>query len=168
MPLAFPAHAADMSQIRQPGWEAMCLRNDQPINFCRSFSGPKQISHTPELAAAISRINDGVNSEYRFQSDSRSYGVSDYWTVPTGGTADCEDYVLAKMLALQNAGYPVSATVILIGRLNNGRWHSTLGVQTSSGLVMMDSLRPAQTASLGFRAAYYLEMSNAGGWRAAR
>ena len=139
-----------MSQIRQPGWEAMCQRNDQPIDFCNSFGGPSQISHTPELAAALANISVGVNAKYRFQSDQRSYGVKDRWTVPIGGTADCEDYVLAKILVLQDAGFPVSAMVILIGPLNNGRWHAKLGVQTSDGMVVLDSLR----SRLGFRTAF--------------
>lgn len=88
--------------------------------------------------------------------------------MPTGNTADCEDYVLAKILALYQEGYPVSAMVILIGQLNNGRWHSTLGVQTNAGMVVLDSLSSATAARLNFRTAYYLEMHDTSSWRIAR
>ena len=87
--------------------------------------------------------------------------------MPTGNTADCEDYVLAKILALHQAGYPVSAMVILIGQLNNGRWHSVLGVQTDAGMVILDSLSPAVAARLNFRTAFYLEMHDTSSWRMA-
>ena len=146
----------------------MCLRDDQPINFCSSFSGPRQISYSPELEAVLSSISLGVNGRYRLQSDRSAHGVGDRWGVPTGNTADCEDYVLAKILALYQEGYPVSAMVILIGQLNNGRWHSTLGVQTNAGMVVLDSLTAATAARLNFRTAYYLEMHDTSSWRIAR
>lgn len=143
------------------------MRDDQPINFCSSFSGPRQISYSPDLEAVLSGISFDVNSRYRLQSDRSAHGVGDRWGVPTGNTADCEDYVLAKIVALYQAGYPVSAMVILIGQLNNGRWHSTLGVQTDAGMVVLDSLSPDMAARLNFRTAFYLEMHDTSSWRIA-
>ncbi|WP_332685679.1 transglutaminase-like cysteine peptidase [Devosia sp.] len=165
--LGFPvtADAADISRIRQRGWEAMCLRDDQPINFCSSFSGPRQIPYSRDLEAVLSSISLNINATYRFQSDRSAYGVGDRWSVPTGNTADCEDYVLAKIVALYQQGYPVSAMVILIGQLSNGRWHSTLGVQTDAGMIVLDSLSAGTVARLNFRTAYYLEMHDTSSWR---
>ena len=138
----------------------MCARNDQPIDFCSAFPGPEQISYTPELASTLSRINTEVNARYNFQSDSGSYGLKEYWTVPTGTTADCDDYVLAKIWRLHDEGVAVSALVILIGPLANGRWHSTLGVRTDSGLVVLDSLHRSTTTveRIGMDVAFYKTM----------
>ena len=51
---------------------------------------------------------------------------------------------------------------------DNGRWHSTLGVQTNAGMVVLDSLSSATAARLNFRPAYYLEMHDTSSWRIAR
>jgi predicted transglutaminase-like cysteine proteinase len=158
------ASAADYSFVRQAGWEDMCMRGDQPMNFCSSFSGPSSIAHSHELEATLQSISAQINASYRFSSDSRAYGVSDYWTVPMRGVADCEDYVLAKIMALSEAGYPVSAMRIMIGQLRSGEWHAVLGVKTDNGIITLDSLNGL---SNGFRTAFYLDMNNTGSWRVA-
>lgn len=158
------ASAADYSQIRQPGWERMCQRGDQPINFCSSRPGRQQLSYTNELAMLLSQVNSDVNARYRFRNDSGG----DYWTVPTNGTADCEDYVMAKMLQLHNSGVDLSATVMLIQQLRNGAWHVTLGVRTDNGTVILDSLQRNTSIVAGNgRAKFYLEMHNTSSWRVA-
>ena len=157
-------HAADYTQVHQPGWERMCQRGDQPINFCSSFAGPQQLPYTNELAMLLSQINSDINSRYRFSNDRGG----DYWTVPTNGTADCEDYVMAKMLQLHNSGVDLSATVMLIQQLSNGAWHVTLGVRTDNGTVVLDSLRRETSIVAGNgRARYFLEMNNTSSWRVA-
>lgn len=166
--VAFPnlAHAADYTQVRQPGWDAMCLRQDQPINFCGSFPGRQQLRYSNELAALLSQINSDINSRYRYRSDS---GGNDVWSVPTDGTADCEDYVLAKMLQLHNSGIGLSAAVLMIEHLPNGRWHVRLGVRTDAGTVVLDSLQRDISIISGIgRANYYLNMSDTSSWRVAR
>ena len=161
------ATAAPMSHIRQAGWEAMCARGDQPMNFCKAFSGPAQISYSADLERILSDTNNLVNARYNFRSDQNAYGASDYWSVPTGVTADCEDYVLAKIQHLQNSGVSVSAMTIMVGQLGNGRWHSVLGVQTDSGMVVLDSLRSGLTSAkaMGLRTAYTMAMNDSGNWQ---
>lgn len=162
------AQAAGMSHIRQAGWEAMCARGDQPMNFCKAFSGPAQISYSAELQRTLSDTNDLINARYSFRSDQKAYGHSDHWSVPTGVTADCEDYVLAKIQSLQSAGVSVSAMTIMVGQLGNGRWHSVLGVQTDSGMVVLDSLRSGLTSAsaMGLRTAFTMAMNDSGNWQA--
>jgi predicted transglutaminase-like cysteine proteinase len=158
------AQAADLVQARQRGWEDMCMRGDQPMNFCTSYGGPKQLAHSQALEGQLHAVSNEINARYRFQSDKNAYGVSDYWTVPRGGVADCEDYVLAKIMALHTEGVPVSAMTILIGQLSNGAWHAVLGVKTDQGMIKLDSLNGL---GKGFRTAYYLDMSNTSSWRIA-
>ena len=59
-----PAQAAGMSHIRQSGWEAMCARGDQPMNFCKAFSGPAQISYSVDLQRTLSDTIDLINARY--------------------------------------------------------------------------------------------------------
>lgn len=162
--VATPVSAADLAQVRQPGWEDMCMRGDQPMNFCRSFSGPAQLDYSAELESTLYSVSDAINARYRFVSDRQNYGINDYWTVPTRGGADCEDYVLAKIVALHQQGIPVSAMTILIGQLSNGRWHAVLGVRTDKGLIKLDSLNGL---GMGFRTAFYLNMNDTSSWRVA-
>ncbi len=58
---------------------------------------------------------DGINNFFNaisYGSDKDIYGVSDYWATPYEFLArdkgDCEDYVIAKFLALQDLGVPSS------------------------------------------------------------
>lgn len=158
------AAAADYTFVRQAGWEDMCLRGDQPMNFCSSFAGPSSIAYSRDLEATLHSISAQINASYRFSSDARAYGVSDHWTVAMGGVADCEDYVLAKIVALSEAGIPVSAMRIMIGQLRSGEWHAVLGVKTDNGMITLDSLNGM---SNGFRTAFYLDMNNTSSWRVA-
>ncbi|SEQ39873.1 Predicted transglutaminase-like cysteine proteinase [Devosia sp. YR412] len=164
------AHAAPLNQIRQAGWEAMCARDDQPMNFCAAFAGPARISYGPGLEQTLSDTNDQVNARYSFRSDNRAYGASDHWSVPTGATADCEDYVLAKIQQLQGSGVSVSAMVIMVGPLRNGRWHAVLGIKTDAGMVVLDSMTPGVTSAkaIGLTTQYTMAMNDSGHWRAAR
>lgn len=161
-----PVMAADYVQARQPGWEEMCMRRDQPLNFCSSFSGPSKLRHTPDLEATLHSVSNSINAAYPFVSDRQNYGDSDYWTVPSrpGAGADCEDYVLAKIVALHQQGVSVSAMTILVGQLSNGRWHAILGVRTDAGVIQLDSLNGL---GLGFRPAFYLNMNDTSSWRIA-
>lgn len=156
--------AADYSFVRQAGWESMCMRGDQPMNFCSSFAGPSKIAYSRDLEATLQSVSAQINSRYRFSSDQRAYGTNDHWTVPMRGVADCEDYVLAKIMALHEAGYPVSAMRIMIGQLRSGEWHAVLGVKTDNGMITLDSLNGM---SNGFRTAFYLDMNNTSSWRVA-
>ena len=65
----------------------------------------------------------------------KHYGIADYWTLPTDGKGDCEDYALLKRHELIRLGWPSSALLMTIvkdekGRsrrfdrpLNGGRFH---------------------------------------------
>lgn len=139
------------------------------MDFCGPFDGPQRLDFTAELSQVLSSVNSEVNDRYRFRADSGAYGTRDYWTVPMGNAADCEDYVLAKILALRERGIAVSALVILIGPLGDGRWHATLGVQTDRGTVLLDlSGRDVGTVqSIGMNVQFYLAMSDSRQWRVA-
>lgn len=56
----------------------------------------------------LSAVNTFMNSR-RYESDSRNWGVKDYWASPaeflSRSAGDCEDYVIAKYLSLKALGW---------------------------------------------------------------
>ena len=67
----------------------------------------------------------------------------DFWTIPTDGWGDCEDFVLAKRKALVSAGVPRRALRIAVGRLPSGEAHAVLIVATDQGDYVLNNLHSA-------------------------
>jgi len=44
----------------------------------------------------IRKINREVSKAIWPEDDQKHYGRAEYWTMPTGGYGDCEDYALTK------------------------------------------------------------------------
>lgn len=94
--------------------------------------------------SGVERLNRAVNSRIKHASDERSYGVSDYWTVPTGAfpRGDCEDYVLAKRTALIEIGVPAEQLSIALVDTRWGESHAVLLLSTHKGEYVLDNLTP--------------------------
>lgn len=88
----------------------------------------------------IERINRLVNATIKPKSDLEVYGKRDYWTIPTNGMGDCEDYVLMKRAKLLASGFGASQLLITMVR-NRGEAHIVLTVRTDRGDYVLDNLR---------------------------
>jgi predicted transglutaminase-like cysteine proteinase len=68
--------------------------------------------------ARIGEINRAINLAIRPVSDLVQHGVIDRWTAPlatlAAGRGDCEDYAIAKFVALREAGLPEADVRLLI------------------------------------------------------
>jgi len=87
----------------------------------------------------ITAVNRAVNTAIWPEDDERHYGKAEYWTIPTDGYGDCEDYALTKRKDLISAGLPERAlriAVVLTGRNN---LHAVLTVATNEGDYVLDS-----------------------------
>lgn len=90
--------------------------------------------------ARLGEINRAINLAVRPVSDRVQYGVDDHWTSPlatlASGAGDCEDYAIAKLVALHEAGVPHENLRLIIMRENataedhavvaarvDGRWY---------------------------------------------
>lgn len=90
--------------------------------------------------ARLGEINRAINLAVRPVSDRVQYGVDDHWTSPlatlAAGAGDCEDYAIAKLVALHEAGVPRENLRLIIMRENataedhavvaarvDGHWH---------------------------------------------
>lgn len=74
-------------------------------------------------------------------ADNVHYGRAEYWTIPTDGEGDCEDYALTKRSELIASGMPMDALRIATARRWDGGAHVVLTVATDRGDYVLDNLR---------------------------
>lgn len=72
------------------------------------FLGIIQAAAARSGLARLGEVNRAINLAVRPVSDLSQYGADDYWSSPlatlTSGAGDCEDYAIAKLVALHEAG----------------------------------------------------------------
>ena len=118
------------------------------INFCTRFADqcathmdqPARAALTPELWRQLEEVNFLVNRSIRPMDDLRHYGRADYWTIPTDGFGDCEDYALTKRKALIAAGVPARALRMAVVKTRQGEGHAVLTIATDHGDFVLDNL----------------------------
>ena len=119
------------------------------ISFCIRF--PDQCERPPNAATRIAltdavwkllgAVNHHVNDSIWPESDEKHYGRAEYWTIPTDGYGDCEDYALTKKRDLMTAGLPESALRLAIAYTPSEARHAVLTVATDHGDYVLDNLR---------------------------
>lgn len=91
-----------------------------------------------ELLAINKRVN-----KVKYVSDIDNYKKKDYWAAPDefyqrGG--DCEDYAIAKMMALVVRGVPESDLMLMVGkRRADGEMHAVLEVRLDGKEYVLDN-----------------------------
>lgn len=79
-----------------------------------------KMASSREGLARFGEINRAFNLAIRPVSDRAQYGVEDYWQSPlatlAAGAGDCEDYAIAKLVALRAAGVAAEDVRLLIIR----------------------------------------------------
>lgn len=93
-----------------------------------------------EALALLRQINSRVNAEVIPTEDSVTYGRADYWSLPTGGRGDCEDYALLKKKELQDAGFKSDKLAMTVVLDRNGGNHSVLMARLAAGDYVLDNL----------------------------
>jgi predicted transglutaminase-like cysteine proteinase len=94
--------------------------------------------------ARIGVINRAINLAIRPMSDLVQWGVPDRWSAPlqtlTTGLGDCEDYAIAKYVALREAGIAAQDVKLVIVR-NTGanEDHAVTAVRLDGGWVVLDN-----------------------------
>ena len=67
------------------------------------------------------------------------YGIGEYWTLPTDGKGDCEDYALLKRHELIRLGWPSSALLMTVVMDEIFEGHAVLTVRTTAGDFILDN-----------------------------
>jgi predicted transglutaminase-like cysteine proteinase len=106
--------------------------------------------------ARLGEINRAVNLAIRPMSDLAQYGVEDRWTSPlatfTTGAGDCEDYAIAKYVALQAAGMAESDVRLVIVRDTAVQEdHAVVAAYVDGRWVVLDNRRLTLVADTDMR-----------------
>jgi predicted transglutaminase-like cysteine proteinase len=88
---------------------AQCRGNAACPSAARRFNAMVEAARERSGRARIGEINRAVNLAIRPQSDLAQHGVADRWSSPlatlASGRGDCEDYAIAKLALLREAGF---------------------------------------------------------------
>jgi len=93
-------------------------------------------------------VNQRVNNAIRYTSDMTQWGTADEWSAPLAsgkgsfetGLGDCEDYAIAKYVALRTAGVPAKQLRVLLVRDNIARLdHAVLAANEDGHWFVLDN-----------------------------
>ncbi|WGS21515.1 MULTISPECIES: transglutaminase-like cysteine peptidase [unclassified Bradyrhizobium] len=98
--------------------------------------------------ARLGTINRAVNLAIRPGSDLALYGEIDVWTSPLAtfakGAGDCEDYAIAKFVALREAGVaPDDLRIVIMHDLLGGEDHAVVAARLDGRWLTLDNRRMA-------------------------
>ncbi|MBL0408116.1 transglutaminase-like cysteine peptidase [Microvirga aerilata] len=121
------------------------------IRFCEShrhkcrvdLSQPAHITLTHGIWAALTQVNERVNSSILAVTDQDHWGVLDRWDYPDDGLGDCEDIQLLKRKLLVQAGLPHRVLRMTAVIDDQGQGHAVLMVLTDRGDFILDNKRNA-------------------------
>ena len=94
--------------------------------------------------ARIGVINRAVNMAIEPMSDMAQWGVPDRWSPPletfSTGRGDCEDYAIAKYVALTAAGIPAQdVKLVIVRNIAANEDHAIVAVRNGGDWIMLDN-----------------------------
>jgi predicted transglutaminase-like cysteine proteinase len=109
-----------------------------------------------EGRARLGEINRAINLAIRPMSDEAQYGEVDVWSTPlvtfAHGAGDCEDYAIAKFVALRMAGIsPDDLRLVIIRDAVHGEDHAVAAVRLDGHWLTLDNRRMAMVEDADIR-----------------
>jgi predicted transglutaminase-like cysteine proteinase len=109
-----------------------------------------------EGRARLGEINRAINLAIRPMSDLAQYGAIDVWSSPlvtfAHGAGDCEDYAIAKFVALRHAGIEAGDLRIIVMRDTiRGEDHAVAAAKLDGHWLMLDNRRMAMVEDANVR-----------------
>jgi predicted transglutaminase-like cysteine proteinase len=109
-----------------------------------------------EGRARIGEINRAINLAIKATSDLAQYGEIDVWTSPlvtfARGAGDCEDYAIAKFVALRLAGIaPSDLRVVIVHDPMRGEDHAIAAARLDGRWLTLDNRRMAMVEDVDAR-----------------
>jgi len=105
--------------------------------------------------ARLGEINRAINLAIRPMEDLAQWGKVDVWSSPlvtfNTGAGDCEDYAIAKYVALQMAGIPAEDLRIVVVLDLNGEGHAVASVRLDGHWLILDNQRMAMVEDVNER-----------------
>lgn len=98
--------------------------------------------------ARLGEINRAINLAIKPVSDISQHGATDVWSSPlatfASGAGDCEDYAIAKFVALRQAGIPLEDVKLVILRdYLRGEDHAVVAARLDGHWLTLDNQRMA-------------------------
>ncbi|WP_166299208.1 transglutaminase-like cysteine peptidase [Bradyrhizobium sp. 2S1] len=98
--------------------------------------------------ARLGAINRAINLAIRPGNDLATYGEPDVWATPLAtfarGSGDCEDYAIAKFVALRIAGVaPEDLRIVVMHDLIGGEDHAVVAARLDGRWLTLDNRRMA-------------------------
>jgi len=114
------------------------------------------IGRAREGRARLGEINRAINLSIRASSDLATYGEMDVWSSPLAtfahGAGDCEDYAIAKFVALRQAGVrPEDLRIIIMRDIFHGEDHAVTAARLDGHWLMLDNRRMAMVEDAAIR-----------------
>ena len=109
-----------------------------------------------EGRARFGQINRAINLAIRPMSDLAQWGEIDVWSSPlvtfTHGTGDCEDYAIAKYVALRHAGIsPDDLRIVIMRDTLHGEDHAVAAARLDGHWLTLDNRRMAMIEDVDVR-----------------
>ena len=109
-----------------------------------------------EGRARIGEINRAINLAIHPMSDLAQYGQADVWSSPlvtfAHGAGDCEDYAIAKFVALDLAGIsPDDLRIVVVHDTVNGEGHAVAAARLDGHWLTLDNRRMAMVEDAAAR-----------------
>ncbi len=153
----FPQWLAVMRTFRNGPCEADCARWRAFIASIRSA----------DLPTKLKEVNRTINGK-PYRTDAENWRTGDYWATPyqfMQKSGDCEDFAIAKYMALRALGVPAeNLRILAVEDLARGGYHALLVVYVANRPFLLDNqiagIVPAGNA-VSYRPIYSL---NENGW----
>jgi predicted transglutaminase-like cysteine proteinase len=106
--------------------------------------------------ARLETVNRAVNDAIRYTGDMEQHGVADLWSAPLAtfgsGRGDCEDYAIAKYVALREAGVAAGdMRIVLVRDMAVREDHAVLAVREGGRWMILDNRSMAPIADSDVR-----------------
>jgi predicted transglutaminase-like cysteine proteinase len=109
-----------------------------------------------EGRARLGEINRAINLAIRPMTDLAQFGQEDVWSSPLAtfyrGAGDCEDYAIAKFVALRMAGIALEdLRIVVLADTLRGEGHAAAAVRLDGRWLILDNRRMAMVEDMAFR-----------------
>lgn len=126
---------------------ARCRQGAACPPAARRFLAVIESARAQEGLERIAEVNRSVNLAIRPVDDMTQYGVPDLWASPLmtfqSNAGDCEDYAIAKYVALQELGFSEQDLRLVVVDLRaTGEDHAVTAVRHDGRWLILDNLTP--------------------------
>jgi predicted transglutaminase-like cysteine proteinase len=136
-----------------PKWRDMLERFERELaactpDRCRLSEWQRLVAslHGRKVMAQLNLVNKAVNG-HRYIEDWANWELADYWETPLqflDRSGDCEDFAIAKYLALRAGGMPAgNMRIVIVRDQAHHRMHAVLAVYVRGRALILDNLHDA-------------------------